>query len=101
MGYQVEVVGASQFVPRLVNKFDLSSKVSEVAQKIVKAAREVRLTTGRSPISIATSAVYIASHLVGEPITQRILADEMGITEVTIRNRYHELWEKLKFVLYL
>ena len=101
LGYQVEFLGASQFITRLVNKLNLNSKVSEVAQKIAKAARGAKITAGRNPISIATSAVYIASHLVGEPITQRILADEMGITEVTIRNRYHELWEKLKFVLYL
>jgi transcription initiation factor TFIIB len=44
---------------------------------------------------MAAAALYIASVLCGERRTQREVADVAGVTEVTIRNRYKELAEKL------
>ena len=39
--------------------------------------------------------MYIAAVLEGEKRTQREIADAIGVTEVTIRNRFKELCEKL------
>lgn len=39
--------------------------------------------------------MYIAAVLEGEKRTQREIADAIGVTEVTIRNRFKELVEKL------
>ena len=39
--------------------------------------------------------MYIASVLLGQKRTQREIADAIGVTEVTIRNRFKELVEKL------
>ncbi|HDI12979.1 MAG TPA: transcription initiation factor IIB, partial [Hadesarchaea archaeon] len=39
--------------------------------------------------------IYIASVLCGERRTQRDVADVARVTEVTVRNRYKELCEKL------
>src|SRR2546425_811742 len=44
---------------------------------------------------VAAAAIYIASILCNERRTQREVADVAGVTEVTIRNRYKELTEKL------
>ncbi|MBO5519631.1 MAG: transcription initiation factor IIB, partial [Candidatus Methanomethylophilus sp.] len=41
------------------------------------------------------ASIYIASILTNERRTQREVADVAGVTEVTIRNRYKELNEKL------
>ncbi|HLD39272.1 MAG TPA: hypothetical protein VJB05_03095, partial [archaeon] len=43
----------------------------------------------------AAAAIYIASVLEGERKTQREVADVVGVTEVTIRNRYKEMAEAL------
>ncbi|HIH17428.1 MAG TPA: hypothetical protein HA218_01165, partial [Nanoarchaeota archaeon] len=43
----------------------------------------------------AAAALYVAALLNGEKKTQREVADIAGITEVTIRNRYKELLDKL------
>ncbi|EMR75535.1 transcription initiation factor TFIIIB, Brf1 subunit/transcription initiation factor TFIIB [Thermoplasmatales archaeon SCGC AB-540-F20] len=43
---------------------------------------------------MAAAALYIATVLCGERITQREIADVAGVTEVTIRNRYKELTKK-------
>jgi len=44
---------------------------------------------------VAAAAIYVASILLGERRTQREVAEVAGVTEVTIRNRYKELAEKL------
>ena len=44
---------------------------------------------------MAAATLYIASVLCGERRTQREVADVAGVTEVTIRNRYKEIVDKL------
>jgi len=63
--------------------------------EILREAANKELTSGRGPTGVAAASLYIATVLCGERRTQRDIADEAGITEVTIRNRYKELAEKL------
>jgi transcription initiation factor TFIIB len=53
------------------------------------------LTSGRGPAGIAAAALYVAALINDEKKTQREVADVAGITEVTIRNRYKELLDRL------
>ena len=48
-----------------------------------------------NPTSVAAAAIDISSVQCGERRTQREVAEVAGVTEVTIRNRYKELTEKL------
>jgi transcription initiation factor TFIIB len=50
---------------------------------------------------MAAAVSYIASILAGERKTQREIAEIAQVTEVTIRNRYKELAERLQFTVYL
>jgi len=84
-----------------VSKTGVSGLTEGITHKILRAAKEVKLTSGRSPIGTITAAAYIASVLTGERITQRDLAEKMRCTEVTIRNRYRELIERLMFIVEL
>ena len=54
------------------------------------------IVVGGGPAGIAAAALYVAALMNDEKKTQREVADIAGITEVTIRNRYKELIEKLK-----
>jgi len=74
---------------------NLSPKTQTDAVKILKRAEKNELTSGRGPAGIAAAALYVAALLNGEKKTQREVADIAGITEVTIRNRYKELLDKL------
>ncbi|MDI3503009.1 MAG: transcription initiation factor, partial [Archaeoglobi archaeon] len=71
------------------------------AIEILKQAQEKELTSGRGPTGVAAAAIYISSVLCGERRTQREVAEVAGITEVTIRNRYKELAEKLDIEIIL
>jgi transcription initiation factor TFIIB len=83
------------YVPRFSSELDLSGEVQSKAIEILKKAMDNELTSGRGPTGVAAAAIYIASVLLGERRTQREVADIAGVTEVTIRNRYKELAEKL------
>jgi transcription initiation factor TFIIB len=83
------------YIPRLASKLGLSAKVQSEATKLLKKAKTKNLTSGRDPAGIAAAAIYIASVLKGERRSQRDVAEVAKITEVTVRNRYKEICEKL------
>jgi len=89
----------SQYITKFSNQLTMQGKVEEIAHKILNTARELKLTSGRGPTGIAAAASYIASVLTGERKTQREIAEIAQVTEVTIRNRYKELVERLMFVI--
>ena len=101
LNYFVPPVKLDQSVTRLCNELDLHGKVEEVAHKILKAAKKLRLTSGRGHKGTAAAASYMASKVVGEHRTQREVAESADITEVTIRNSYKEMMERLLIVVSL
>jgi transcription initiation factor TFIIB len=94
-------VKPSQYVSKFSNQLVMQGQVEDIASKILRTARELKLTSGRGPTGIAAAASYIASVLIGERKTQREIAEIAQVTEVTIRNRYKELIEQLLFVMTL
>jgi transcription initiation factor TFIIB len=83
------------FVPRFCSILNLSDKVQAQASKILRRAKKMDITSGKGPTGVAAAAIYIACVLCGEKRTQREVASIVNVTEVTIRNRYKELIEKL------
>lgn len=83
------------FIPRFSSQLGVSSKVEVKAIQILKESIKQGLNNGKGPTGLAAAALYIASYLLNERKTQKDIADVVGVTEVTIRNRYKELSEKL------
>jgi transcription initiation factor TFIIB len=101
LDYSIPPVKPSQYITKFSNQLTMQGKVEEIAYKILIAARELKLTSGRGPTGIAAAASYIASVLTGERKTQREIAEIAQVTEVTIRNRYKELVDRLIFQITL
>ena len=97
LDYAIPPPRPSQYITKFSNQLTMHGKVEEIAHKIIAAAKEVKLTSGRGPTGVAAAASYVASVLTGERITQRELAEIAQVTEVTIRNSYKELVERLMF----
>jgi len=95
LGIKVPPLRPVEFIPRICRALGLSDKVQAKAVEIVRKAEEMGITAGKDPTGVAAAAVYIASVLCGERRTQRELAEVAHVTEVTVRNRYRELQEKL------
>jgi len=86
---------AEEYIPRFASLLGLTGPVQARAKEILKKALDEDITSGKGPTGVAAAALYIAAVLLGERRTQRDIADVVGVTEVTIRNRYKDLVQKL------
>ena len=95
LGIKVKQSSPKDYISRFSSVLRLSPKTQNEALKVLKQAEDIELTSGRGPAGIAAAALYVAALINDEKKTQREVADIAGITEVTIRNRYKELIERL------
>lgn len=95
LGIKVKPSSPKDYISRFSSILHLTPKAQNEALRILKKADVSELTSGRGPAGIAAAALYVAALLNDEKKTQREVADVAGITEVTIRNRYKELIERL------
>ncbi|WP_407393164.1 transcription initiation factor IIB [Methanobrevibacter sp.] len=81
------------YIPRFATRLGLSNKVQIKAIDIINISMKNGFNSGKGPTGVAAAALYIASMLLGERKSQKVVAGVAGVTEVTIRNRYKELSE--------
>ena len=96
LGITILPSNPADYIPRFASSLRLVPETQSKAVEILDMAQKAELTSGRGPTGIAAAALYVAALINGEKRTQREVADVAGVTEVTIRNRYKELLEKLK-----
>ncbi len=89
----------SYYISRFSSQLGLAGNAEAIAMRILAVAKSMHLTSGRGPVGMAAATTYIASVLVNERRTQREIAEQANVTEVTIRNRYRELIEGLEIVV--
>jgi transcription initiation factor TFIIB len=95
IGIKVTPSSPRDYISRFGSTLHLSPKSQGGALEILQRAEISELTSGRGPAGIAAAALYVSALLNDEKKTQREVADVAGITEVTIRNRYKELLDRL------
>ena len=97
----VPKVKSEDVISKVVNSLSFSGQTERLAVNIIRCAEVQRLTIGKNPASISAAALYIACFLTGEKQTQSNIAKNANVTEVTIRNRYKELLEKIEINMQL
>jgi len=95
LGITILPSNPADYIARFSSALKLSAETQSKAIEILESAQKSELTSGRGPTGIAAASLYVSALLHGEKRTQREVADIVGVTEVTIRNRYKELIEKL------
>ena len=93
LGLEVQPADPESYVPRFASELGLSEEAENRARKLLQNAKEQGVHSGKSPVGLAAAAVYAASLLTNEKTTQAAVSEVADISEVTIRNRYHELLE--------
>jgi len=88
-------IDVTEYVHRFSTILKLPPEVTATAIEIIQKAKENDITAGRGPAGIAAAAVYLACVRHGIKKTQKEIAEIAGVTEVTVRNRYKELIDKL------
>ena len=91
LGLEVQPADPESYVGRFASGLDLSDEAEMRARELLRDAKEQGLHSGKSPVGLAAAAVYAASLLTNQKITQNEVSDVTDVSEVTIRNRYKEL----------
>ena len=97
LGSSVPQMNPESYVGMMVNRLGLAGETERLAKVILARASEMKLTSGRGPQGMAAACVYISCLLNGEKRVQSEIAREAHVTEVTIRNRYKELAQRMEF----
>ncbi|XP_013410080.1 transcription initiation factor IIB-like [Lingula anatina] len=90
----VSTITSGDFMSRFCSNLGLPSSVQKAATYIAKKAVELDLVSGRSPISIAAAAIYMASQASEDKKSQKEIGDIAGVAEVTIRQSYKLMYPK-------
>ena len=93
LSLEIQPADPESYVPRFASDLGLSDEAERRARDLLKTAKEQGVHSGKSPVGLAAAAVYAASLLTNEKVTQSEVSEVANISEVTIRNRYHELLE--------
>ncbi len=93
LSLEIKPADPESYVPRFASDLNLSEEVERRARQLLQTAKDEGVHSGKSPVGLAAAAVYAASLLTNEKVTQSEVSEVANISEVTIRNRYHELLE--------
>ncbi|KAI1730782.1 transcription factor TFIIB repeat domain-containing protein [Ditylenchus destructor] len=90
----LEQITSADFMSRFCGNLGLPNSVQTTATRIAKKAVELDLVAGRSPISIAAAAIYLASQASANKCTAKEIGEIAGAAEVTVRQTYRLLLPK-------
>ncbi|MFQ3475873.1 transcription initiation factor IIB [Halonotius sp. F2-221B] len=93
LNLEIQPADPEQYVPRFASDLDLSDEAERRARELLSTAKAQGVHSGKSPVGLAAAAIYAASLLTNQKVTQNEVSEVANISEVTIRNRYHELLE--------
>jgi transcription initiation factor TFIIB len=93
LSLEIQPADPESYVPRFASDLDLSDETERRARDLLRNAKGTAILSGKSPVGLAAAAVYAASLLTNQAVTQSQVSDVADISEVTIRNRYKELLE--------
>jgi transcription initiation factor TFIIB len=91
--YKVPVTDPMKCIVKVANNTDLSEKTKRRAMSIMKdiAKKEISFSTGKDPMSLAATILYLSSLHTDEKLKQEDIANAAGVTGATLRNRLKEL----------
>lgn len=87
-------VDPSLYIHRFADKMgyqdDMLKSVSQTAMRLVASMKRDWIQTGRRPSGVCGAALYIATHLHGNPKTKRDIVNVVHIGEFTLSKRLNE-----------
>lgn len=87
-------VDSGEFMSRFCSQLDLPPEVQRIATHIAATAKEMSITDGRNPTSIAAAAIYMASQISDTKMSQKEISQVAGCTESTIKHSYRLMLSK-------
>lgn len=92
----VELITTGDFMSRFCSNLGLPPSVQKAATHIARKAVDLDIVPGRSPISVAAAAIYMASQASEDKKTQKEIGDIAGVADVTIRQSYKLMYPRAR-----
>ena len=93
LGLRIEPSDPTQYVSQFASTLEVSDEAEQRARELLTAAKAQGAHSGKSPEGMAAAAIYAATHLTNEQLTQETVSNAAHVSKVTIRIRYQELLE--------
>ncbi|WP_132058690.1 transcription initiation factor IIB [Halorussus amylolyticus] len=93
LNLQIQPADPEDYVARFASELGISDESERRARELLRNAKRKGLHSGKSPVGLAAAAIYAGPLLTNEKVTQAEVSEVAQVSEVTIRNRYHELLE--------
>ena len=87
------------YMARYSDDLNLDSDVKAQTVELLSLSKQAGFTVGKNPLCMVAAAIYLSSRMCGKRTKQYEIAETIGITEVSIRNRYKEMVKKLNIKL--
>lgn len=92
MDTAMNVINTDDYISRFCSHLNLAHDIAVAAKWVVQAASENGAMSGRSPISIAATAIFHVVNLSGlETPTLKQVSDVSGVGEPTIKGAYRDI----------
>ncbi|TFG24924.1 MAG: transcription initiation factor IIB [Promethearchaeota archaeon] len=82
-------------IPRFIAELNLDAEVEKTTINILQTFISNYSTSGKDPKGLCAGALYLVCKVRNKRISQKEIANLVGVTEVTLRSRYKELIKKL------
>ncbi|VDM03232.1 unnamed protein product [Schistocephalus solidus] len=87
----VQAVSVDDFMSRFCANLHLNITVQQVANVVARRALNLNLVSGRSPVSVAAAAIYMAAYALGCRKEKREIGEVAGCAEATITCTYRAM----------
>ncbi|CAI9738474.1 transcription initiation factor IIB-like [Octopus vulgaris] len=92
----VDLITTGDFMSRFCSSLSMTNHVQKAATHIAKTAVDLDLVPGKSPVTVAAAAIYMASQASENKKTQREISVVTGVAEVTIRQSYKLMYPRAR-----
>ena len=86
-------------IPRFIAELELDAEAEKATIKILQVFTSKFSTSGKDPKGLCAGALYLVCKKNDRKISQKDIANLVGVTEVTLRSRYKELINKLNILI--
>jgi len=93
---KIPTIDTTKCIGRVANKANISEKTKHQAINIMNEVIKNGISAGKDPMGLAATVLYASCLKTGEKKTKVDLASAAQITEVTIRNRFKDLKNRLE-----
>src|SRR6476620_3509341 len=98
LGISIPILDPMKCIVKVANKISLNERTKRRAMAIMNQVTEKEISAGKDPMGMAATVIYLSCLGSGENKTQIDIAKAAGVTEVTVRNRFKELKNKLELL---